>query len=861
MSKVTFRIPSGGSDQPTDPESLFHDLKNRAPDIQALWSHQADLLRVYAADHKTTQDVALELPTGTGKTLVGLLIAEYRRRAHGDRVVYLCPTRQLAHQVGIQARNYGISAAPILRPNYDGINDYRLSRQVAITTYSSLFNVKPRFDDPQTVVMDDAHAAEGFIASMWSLEIRRQEQEKIYGQLIQLIAHFFDKTFVDTLNDDSPDPFSRMAVDLLPFTSQHTVLAAITGLLDSQIAADAPERFPWSTIRQSLHACGVYVSWHSILIRPLIPPTMTHSAFAQASQRVYMSATLGEGGELERLTGVREIARLPAPGGWEKHTAGRRLFLLPGLSMESADARQVAIQAVKQAGRALVLAPRGDVVTSFRSDLEAAGVPVLGAEDIEASMDSFTQQDSAALVLANRYDGIDLPGDTCRLLILVGQCVGAHLMERFLLSRLRATNLLRDRIRTRFTQGVGRCCRGTTDFAVVFLLEQDLIDFCLRADNRSMLHPELQAELEFGFDNSEKQTADAIIELVKMFLARDPAWNDAEKALTALRAKKTKRLDPLSEQLRRVVAREVDYVYALWRKDYDSAVVAAQHVSDNLNGADFEGYRAWWYYHGGVAAWLNHQERHVTGADVKARDLFTRAMQASKLVSWFTRIANQGDPAAAKNIDADTTSALERVLNALERLGLHGKKFEEAVTECTRQLRATDAKQFEMGLENLGKLIGFDAIRPNEDAAPDGIWKLGEHFGLVFEAKSDQSPDGPVSLTDVRQARTHAEWVRSKQLLGEAAELVTLVVTPRRTIDDNAKTSAGDLRYFHIDELRTLFDRAAACLRRIRSGIASTDDAQALQLITAQFTADSLMPRDVASALIARRLGDLPGPA
>src|SRR5947209_5119306 len=102
--KLKLSSPSGG--KPDNPEALFRDLKSRSPQIQHLWSHQADILRAY---HKEVgqKDVALELPTGTGKTLVGLLIAEWRRIALGERAVYLCPTRQLARQVGLRAIEYG----------------------------------------------------------------------------------------------------------------------------------------------------------------------------------------------------------------------------------------------------------------------------------------------------------------------------------------------------------------------------------------------------------------------------------------------------------------------------------------------------------------------------------------------------------------------------------------------------------------------------------------------------------------------------------------------------------------------------------------------------------------------------------
>jgi hypothetical protein len=39
---------------------------------------------------------------------------------------------------------------------------------------------------------------------------------------------------------------------------------------------------------------------------------------------------------------------------------------------------------------------------------------------------------AAAVVLTNRYDGIDLPDDDCRLVVLDGLPTGADLQEKFL---------------------------------------------------------------------------------------------------------------------------------------------------------------------------------------------------------------------------------------------------------------------------------------------------------------------------------------------------------------------------------------------------------------------------------------------
>jgi len=129
-------------------------------------------------EHAEARDVALELPTGTGKTLIGLLIAEWRRQARRERVLYLCPTRQLVYQVGALAEAYGIKIETCLRPDYEGLDRWQNSDAVAVSTYSSLFNYRPRFTAPQVLILDDAHAAEDYVAGHWTVVIGREEMSE-----------------------------------------------------------------------------------------------------------------------------------------------------------------------------------------------------------------------------------------------------------------------------------------------------------------------------------------------------------------------------------------------------------------------------------------------------------------------------------------------------------------------------------------------------------------------------------------------------------------------------------------------------------------------------------------------------------
>lgn len=127
------------------PEALFNQ-SSRAKSHGYLRGPQQDILRNYM-EQPDAQNVALELPTGTGKTAVGLLIAEWKRRRSGERAAYLSLTNQLAHQVMKEADQLGIPYADLTgnRQNRDTgeVGRYLNSSAVAISTYANLS--LPRF--------------------------------------------------------------------------------------------------------------------------------------------------------------------------------------------------------------------------------------------------------------------------------------------------------------------------------------------------------------------------------------------------------------------------------------------------------------------------------------------------------------------------------------------------------------------------------------------------------------------------------------------------------------------------------------------------------------------------------------------
>jgi Rad3-related DNA helicase len=259
---------------------------------------------------------------------------------------------------------------------------------------------------------------------------------------------------------------------------------------------ESPEEYNyrWRMIREHLHACHLYYTIHSILIRPLIPPTKSFIPFHNTRQRIYMSATLGEGGDLERIFGREKIKRIPAPDGWDKQGIGRRFFVFPMRMWDEVTSLDYAISWIMKFNRALILTPSNrdaDRVNKIIKSLPATrNHNLLDATQLEVSKKSFTQASFAIAVLANRYDGIDLIGDECRYLIVYGLPESTNLQERFIISRLSGSILFQVRIRTRITQAVGRCTRSSTDYALVVVIGDKVHQYFRMPEKRERLHPE-----------------------------------------------------------------------------------------------------------------------------------------------------------------------------------------------------------------------------------------------------------------------------------------------------------------------------------------------------------------------------------
>jgi len=826
---MAFKKPTSHAAVPESPDRLFRDLPRRKH--ASLFDHQGQVLRNYVAQAIRASDVALQLPTGSGKTLVGLLLAEWRRRKFSERVVYLCPTRQLVNQTAEEATTkYGLTVESFTgkAKNYtpEAKAAYMDGERVAVTTYNSLFNVNPFFENPDIIIVDDAHAAENYIASQWTLRISRFEErdETLFKAVAGVLKGVLSDNNYTRLTGTWQSVDDSSWVDKVPTHKLIEIADELRAAISENID-EADQRYVWRMLADHVHACQLYVSSSEVLLRPLIPPTWSHRPFANATQRIFMSATLGAGGDLERLTGRSNIQRLSIPAGWDRQGIGRRFFIFPEKSLSEEETLALRRELMRKAGRSLVLTPSQADADEIRKDVtETLRYPVFSAANLENSKVAFTESTHAVAVIANRYDGIDFPDDDCRLLFVEGLPRATNLQERFLMNRMGANLLFNERVQTRVLQAIGRCTRGLNDYSAVIVTGEDLPAYLTDRKRRLYFHPELQAELEFGIEQSTKVKAEDIINNFYIFLEHDQAWEDANQGILEAREAATQVELPAMDQLGAVVAHEVAWQTAMWNEDYANAYEAAREVLGGLTDSGLRGYRALWHYLAGAAAELASASGEV-GFGAHARTQYRKAKEAAAGIPWLIALARGGATTPSPEEQDQTTLLLqvEQLEAQLVKLGtLHNRGFSAREREIRGGLQ--DGDRFEQAQVLLGEHLGFSAGKREGDASPDPWWIVG-NIAFVFEDHANAHGDTAViDATKARQAASHPDWMRANVPASVGALIQPVLVTPAKKAKEGAMPHLGRVAHWDLEEFREWAEAALVTVRELRRGFREPGD-------------------------------------
>jgi hypothetical protein len=793
---------------PVDPIKIFERLPRLSEAPNDLWRGQAAALEEWHQARRRN-DILIGLNTGAGKTLVGLLVAQSLVNEGVRNVLYACATIDLVRQTAAEAKKIGLQCTTRVEQRFD--NDlFESGRSFCITTYQAIFNglssIRRRFP-PGALICDDAHVAEAMMRDAFTLKIIPDRHPEIFREVVALFSpHFEDlgrrAEFRDAVSPAGPSYQIALAMP----NGVRIAAGRLLEILDRYGARDDSDlKWSYAHLKDHLACCAILFARDGCQITPPFLPSLALDVFDRPIRRVYLSATL-----IYKTDVVRAFGRKPDVVIEPRNDAGNgeRLILF-SRKVAGEQFTSSFVKRISERRKVLVAVPSYPTAKAWSTVAEP---PVVS--EFSERLEEFRRRKTGAFILVSRVDGIDLPHETCRIMVLDGLPSGGTLVERYQWEFLTMQNMSSTRLANRIAQLFGRINRGRNDFGA-YLVNGRTLNAWLNNDRFVALLPELlQKQVLLGryVQDAMTITTDAKVEqMITAVLARDQTWIDfygRYLAENTLDADATERVTDNEARMTGAALAEAEYARAVWEGDFGAARLALEGAIEETARADalLAGWHNIW-----LAACYE-----ADGDDESARLNYRRARSrlGVRISVPAAHLASQSglpEPAGSFAVVVDRIVGLTSEDAFRREIGLLRRRLSD--------LDGATPKRMEEAVRSLGEALGFDATRPDNDTGtgPDVLWvSPATSECLAFELKTDKNNPGIYNKRDVGQAHDSLQWVKGQSSSLNCLGLI--FVGPEGRCSDEANPSAA-MTLTSPSTLASLRDRLLALLRDMRAAL------------------------------------------
>ncbi len=799
-------------DIPKSFESLWNVLDRDKRKYEYPYGHQSKILEHITKEmrSKATRDFAISLPTGTGKTAVGLLLAYLTMLQEKMKAIYLCPNVFLCDQVLRQARELGIPVVALYGSWTDIPDETKMKfiggSAIGVATYATLFNSNPQTGNVGIIILDDIHAAGDAIISNWTIKISKDRNLELFRELSATLYPILNKS-------------QRQALELKPRTDEQCEMLYSKqwlSVVDDVIrvcrkhSLDPELKYNWRIAESKIECYFCFLSYNTIEIRAITPPTYTISPFSEARYRFYMSATLDRTGNLENIAGIEEVKWI---GSNNVDIPGNRLILnLNTLVPTTSDENRV-VFAANKVDKLVVLTQSALQQMNIEEALVNAKykgkVFAPGRETIFEELKAFKQASRALIILAGRYDGIDLGEGIADGILIYHLPQAINSFERFTTQKWETKDEAEARAIQRVHQGMGRCTRRESDEVQIFLVGEDLSKVLLDPQVVLEFPGKLRAELEACQAMNESKNLNR---LMNSFKTKDEDWRTFKTNVNKRAAKLGSDVQSLHES--RVKFRFTKFSDYLWTGDFGAAMNLAASIAERLVSDNSRKESAIWFYLAGVASDILSFLKASNPYLAPGNGYFSMAVWQSLKRDWFGSLSNYSTPEA---IQPNLKIRIGNIQKFLKDFPLENNSLNQTLSESLRQLSSNEDTKVRQFLNTLGKSLGFETQIKKRIGLPDCVWYINSEVIFIFEAKTDKNNDC-LSMNEVRQINSQPEEVRNNENLSVPRDLYVTCLTDCEFV---AKEKIQEAYRFHIiktDEMKvfaeTWYDRLMTVHRR-----------------------------------------------
>lgn len=760
------KLNAGTAAKQTDPRKIFTTLM-RYPRFKRPLDEQADVLDEWQA-RRIAKDLTIKMNTGGGKTVVGLLCLQSSLNENIRPAVYITPDNYLVEQVLSEAKALGITAT-----DNEKDPDFIAGRSILVANVYKLFNGRSVFGVGERkipigcIVIDDAHACLSAVQKQFC--IKSEAGQPVYNGLLALFEESLKgqspASLLDVKNND-PD-----AVMTVPYWAWQARQEQVLNLLHTHRGTDELE-WNWPLLHDCIPLCSCVFGAGRLEIAPRFIPIDRIPAFACASRRIYMTATLADDTILVShfQANASEVAKPIRPKGGGD--IGDRMIILPREIDPNFTVEEIKglVSAIAKEVNVVVIVP-----SNFRSKFwQDVAAQILDKDSIHHGINNLKSGHIGLTVLINKYDGIDLPGSACELLVIDGLPEVYSLAERVEMLLLDGTKRQLVHQVQRIEQGMGRGVRSSDDHCVVVLLGGKLTERLHQPESEEMFSSATQAQIALGKKVAIQIRGKSINDLKTIFdlcLKQDDQWVQAGRNAVVNAPPITgANLDDNQVKLR-----EAFDLARIGR--HDIAIARAQEAVNGTTENNVKGY---------LKQRLAEHTNFVDPATAQQLQLAALSLNPHLL-----------KPIAGvtyKKLNAPTDSQAITATNFMAQFAT-GPDLAIWINGLLENLDWGEegSKRFEAAMLDLGKFLGFGSQRPEDTVGcgPDNLWALGGLKYLVIECKSGAVIAEKISKHDTNQLNGSIVWFSEKY--DKTCSMTPIMVHPK-TVFEHAASPHADIR-------------------------------------------------------------------
>jgi hypothetical protein len=766
-----------------DPIQIFDVLPGKSKKYEEyLRDVQSTVFDKWFTEHRDSKNTVIKMNTGSGKTVVGLLILKSYLNENKGPAVYVVPDNYLVEQVIDEAKDLGISVTKDPKSiEFKKGNEILITNMHRVINGRSIFGVEEIKQNIGCMIIDDAHACIKVAESQFAITIPRESN--LYSELLTLFAESIkQQSETRYLEIESGDKGTQQ---LIPFWDWSENLELVRQNLYQNKDDETLNTlfYNWPLIKDNLELANCIFTGKNILISLDYIPIEVIPSFNECPHRIFMSATIDDDSILISHFNIdkNEIKKAVTPK--NANDIGERMILIPQEINPNIkeDYLKKYFQWLAKSYNVVVLVP-----SYYRANYweDVANVIVKSGEELTSTINSLKSQHLGMVVLINKYDGIDLPKKACDVLVIDGLPDVRSEFDKLEQVALRGSKTILKNTIQRIEQGMGRGIRSKDDHCVIFLMGNSLVENLYQQDAKMMFTEATRKQLELS-QNLANQILNAdlkaINDIVNLGLERDERWIETSRSI--LVGVKYNNVNQFEEK----VIKEREAFNNAQYRDYRKAASLMQELVNASNDNKLKGYLKF-----KLAKYEN----------------FYDSVSAQQTIKSAKRLNSQLiHPIEGIEYEKVQFNNIPQANNVNEFLLSNYKSTNECIISFNAIIdklifAPNSSNLFEQALKELGEHLGYASQRPEivYKKGPDNLWGGPTNHFFVIECKNEATTD-KISKGYCNQLNGSINWFSNKY--PDNVNFTPILIHPSN-IFENAASPSPNIRIVNNEKLDLL---------------------------------------------------------